>query len=58
MHTGFLLCKLEGERPFGRPRHRWEDDMKSRSGGSRIGWGGMNGIDLGEDRDKCLLWKQ
>jgi hypothetical protein len=54
-----LLCELEGERPLGRPRHRWEDDMKSRSVGSRIGVGGvMNGIDLAEDRDKWLLWKQ
>ena len=53
-----LWCKFEGERPFGRPRHRWEDDMKNRSGGSRIGvgGGGMNGIDLAENRDKWLLW--
>jgi len=32
--------------------------MKSRSGGSRIGVGGMNGIDLAEDRDRWLSCKQ
>lgn len=54
-----LLCKFEGERPFGRSGHRWEDDVKSRSGGSRTGvgrGGAMNGIDLAKDRDKWLLW--
>jgi hypothetical protein len=34
-----LLFKREGERPFGRPRHRWED-MKNRSVEVGLGWGG------------------
>jgi hypothetical protein len=26
-HT-ILVCKSEGNRPFGRPRHRWKDNIK------------------------------
>jgi hypothetical protein len=26
--TGLLVEKSEGKRPFGRPRLRWEDDIK------------------------------
>jgi hypothetical protein len=40
-----LVGKLEGKRPLGRPRHRWEDI-------SEIGWGGMDWIDLAQDRDQ------
>ena len=28
MHAGFLWKKPEGMRPFGRPRPRWEDNIK------------------------------
>ena len=45
-----LLGKLEGKRPSGRPRRRWEDNIKmdSREVGSDPGeW-----IDLAEDRDQ------
>jgi hypothetical protein len=46
-----LVGKPEGKRPLGRPRHRWEDiNMNVRE----IGWGGMDGIDLAQDRDQ---WK-
>jgi hypothetical protein len=32
-HIGELVCriligKFEGKRPLGRPRHRWEDNVK------------------------------
>jgi hypothetical protein len=27
MHTEFF-GSLEGKRPFGRPRHRWEDNIR------------------------------
>jgi hypothetical protein len=44
MHIGFWLGMPEGKRPLGRPRHRWEDNI--RMGLREIGWGGMNWIDL------------
>jgi hypothetical protein len=28
MHTGFLVGKPEGNKPLGKPRHRWEDNIK------------------------------
>jgi hypothetical protein len=34
----------EGKRPLGRPRHRWEDNMKMDL--REIEWGGMNWINL------------
>jgi hypothetical protein len=37
--------KPEGKRPLGRPRRRWEDNIE-------IGWGGMEWIDLAQDRDQ------
>ncbi|PNF25192.1 hypothetical protein B7P43_G17903 [Cryptotermes secundus] len=39
-----LVGKLEGNRPLGRPRHRWVDNIKMDLRG--IGWDGMNWIDL------------
>jgi hypothetical protein len=45
-----LVGKPEGKRPIGRPRCRWEDNiiMDHRE----IGWGGMDWIDLAQDRDQ------
>jgi hypothetical protein len=45
-----LVGKPEGKRPLGRPRRRWEDriGMDVRE----IGWGGMDWIDLAQDRDQ------
>jgi hypothetical protein len=42
--------KSEGKRPLGRPRHRWENNIIINLRG--IGWGGMDWIDLAQDRDK------
>jgi hypothetical protein len=42
--------KPEGKRPLGRPRHRWEDNIRMDLRG--IGWGGMDWIDLAQDRDQ------
>lgn len=36
--------------PEGRPRHRSEDGIKIDLG--EIGWGGMGGINLAQDRDQ------
>jgi hypothetical protein len=38
-----LVGKLEGKRPFERPRHRWEDGIKTDL--REIGWGGVCGVD-------------
>jgi hypothetical protein len=40
----------EGRRPLGRPRHRLVDNIKMDL--REIGWGGMDGIDLAQDRDQ------
>jgi hypothetical protein len=42
--------KPEGKRPLGRPRRRWEDNIRIDL--REIGWGGMNWIDLAQDRDQ------
>jgi hypothetical protein len=44
-----LVGEAEGKRPLGRPRHRWED---MRMGYREVGWGGMDWIDLAQDRDQ------
>jgi hypothetical protein len=36
--------------PLGRPRRRWEDDIKVDL--LEVGWGGMVWVALAEDRDK------
>jgi hypothetical protein len=43
-----LLGKPDGMRPLGRPKHRWVDNIKM--GLREIGWGGMDWIDLTQDR--------
>jgi hypothetical protein len=39
-----LAGKPEGKRPLGRPRHRWEGNLKI--GFQEVGLGGMDWIDL------------
>jgi hypothetical protein len=45
-----FVRKPEGTRPLGRPRHRWEDNIKM--GLREIGWSGMDWIDLARYRDQ------
>jgi hypothetical protein len=45
-----LVGKPEGRRPLGRPRHRWEDNIKMDL--REVGWGGMDWINLAQDRDR------
>jgi hypothetical protein len=45
-----LVGKPEGKRPLGRPRHRWEDNIKIDL--QEVGCGGMDWIGLAQDRDK------
>jgi hypothetical protein len=41
---------LVGKRPLGRPRCRWEDNIRMDL--REIGWGGMDWIDLAQDTDQ------
>jgi hypothetical protein len=45
-----LVEKPEEKRPLGRPRHRWEDNIKM--GLQEVECGGMDWIDLAQDRDR------
>jgi hypothetical protein len=45
-----LVGRPEGRRPLGRPRHRWEDNIKIDL--QEVGWGGMDWIDMAQDRDR------
>jgi hypothetical protein len=45
-----LMGKPEGKRPLGIPRRRWEDNIRMDL--REIGWGGMDWIDLAQDRDQ------
>jgi hypothetical protein len=45
-----LVGEPEGKRPLGRPRRRWEDNIRMDL--REIGWGGMDWIDLTQDRDQ------
>ena len=44
-----LVGKPEGKRPLGRPRRRWEDNIKMDL--QDVGCGGMDWIELAQDRD-------
>ena len=45
-----LVGKLEGKKPLGRPRLRWEDNIKMVL--QEVGCGGMDWIELAQDRDR------
>jgi hypothetical protein len=45
-----LVGRPEGRRPLERPRRRWEDNIKTDL--REVGWGGMNWIELAQDRDR------
>jgi hypothetical protein len=45
-----LMKKPEGKRSLGRPRRRWEDNIRMDL--REIGWGGTDWIDLAQDRDQ------
>jgi len=45
-----LVGKPEGKRPLGRPRRRWEDNIKMDL--QEVGCGGMDWIELSQDGDR------
>jgi hypothetical protein len=44
---------LEGNRPLGKPRRRWEDNIKMDL--QKVEYGGTDWIDLDQDRDR---WRE
>ena len=47
-----LVGKPEGKRPLGRPRRRWEDNIKMDP--QEVGCGDMDWIELAQDKD---MWR-
>ena len=45
-----LVGKPEGKRPLGRPRLRWEDNIKMDL--QEVGCGGVDWIELAQDTDR------
>jgi hypothetical protein len=45
-----LVGKPEGKRQLGRPRRRWEDNIRMDL--REIGWSGMDWINVAQDRDQ------
>ena len=45
-----LVGKIEGKRPLGRPRRRWEDNIKMDL--QEVGCGCMDWNDLAQERDR------
>ena len=45
-----LVGKPEGKRPLGRPRRRWEDNIKMDL--QEVGCGVMDWVELAEDRER------
>jgi hypothetical protein len=48
-----LVGKLEGKRPMGRFRRRWEDNIKADL--QEVKYDGMDWIELAQDRD---TWRE
>jgi len=44
-----LVGKPEGKRPLGRPKRRWEDNIRMDL--QEVGFGDMDWIDLAQNRD-------
>jgi hypothetical protein len=47
-----LVAKPEGKRPLGRPRRRWVDNIKMDLREIRMGWSGVDWMDMAQDRDQ------
>jgi hypothetical protein len=45
-----LMGKPEGKTPLGRPRRRWEDEIRMNL--REISWGSVDWIQLAQDRDR------
>ena len=45
-----LVGKPEGKKPLGRPKSRWEDNIKMDL--QEVGCGGVDWIEMAQDRDR------
>ena len=45
-----MVGKADGRRPLGRPRQKWEDNIRMDL--QELGYGVMNWIELAQDRDR------
>jgi hypothetical protein len=45
-----LVGKPEGRRPLGRPRHRWENNIRMDL--REVGWGCVDWMELAQERDR------
>jgi hypothetical protein len=50
MHIGYCRDSQKERKPLGKPRRKWVDNIKTDL--REIGWGGMDRIDLAQDRDQ------
>ena len=53
-----LVGKPEGKRPLGRPRRRWEDNIKMdlrEVGGVETGWSWLNDFYNGDEKCYCAV---
>jgi len=49
-HTQGFGSETRGKEPLGRPRHRWEDNIKMDL--QEVGYGGMDWVELAQDRER------
>jgi hypothetical protein len=49
-YSKFLVGKPEGKRPYGRPKRRWEDNIKMNL--QEVGCGSVDWIELAQDMDR------
>ena len=49
-HNRVLMGNPEGKRPLGRPRHRWENNIKMDL--QEVGYRVLDWIELTQDRDR------
>jgi hypothetical protein len=45
-----LVERPEGRKPLGRPRRRWEDNIKMYL--QEVGWEGVDWIDMAQDKER------
>jgi hypothetical protein len=50
-----LVGKPEGKRPLGRPRRRWEDEIRMDLGGDWLGECGLHSTGSGQDRRRTVV---
>jgi hypothetical protein len=51
IHLHLGSAGIEGKKPLGRPRRRWEDNIKMVL--QEVGCGGIDWIKLAQVRDRC-----